>query len=80
MSDWHPIARLMVTGGVLLMIGGVLFQLAARYLPWLGRLPGDISVERGNVTVYAPIVSMIVVSVVLTIVVNVVLRVFGNRP
>ncbi|NCV02497.1 MAG: DUF2905 domain-containing protein, partial [Proteobacteria bacterium] len=35
-----------------------------------GRLPGDIAVERENLSLYAPVTSMIVISVVLTIIVN----------
>jgi hypothetical protein len=80
MSEWHPIARLMVVGGVLFAVGGVLFQIAVRYLPWLGKLPGDVTIERGNVTVYAPVLSMIIISVFLTIVVNLAVRALGNRP
>jgi len=40
---------------------------AAGRLPWLGRLPGDIVVERGPVTVYFPIATSIIVSVALTL-------------
>jgi hypothetical protein len=41
--------------------------------PWLrelglGRLPGDIAIERGNVHIYFPIVTCIIVSVVLSII------------
>jgi uncharacterized membrane protein len=39
-------------------------------LSWFGRLPGDIRVERENVRVYFPIVSMLLISVVLTLVLN----------
>ena len=45
--------------GILLVLGGK--------LPWFGRLPGDIVVERGPVTFYFPIVTCVVVSVVLSV-------------
>lgn len=48
-------------GGLLLLAGGV---------PWLGRLPGDISVERGNFRFYAPIATSLLLSLVLTILLN----------
>ena len=35
---------------------------------WLGRLPGDIRIERGNFSFYFPIVTCIVVSIVLTLI------------
>jgi uncharacterized membrane protein YidH (DUF202 family) len=47
--------------GVLAVVVGVL--LAAGALNWFGRLPGDIRVERPNVRFYAPITSMLLVSV-----------------
>jgi len=52
---------------------GLALILAPR-IPWLGRLPGDIVVERGRFTFYAPIVTSIVVSVVLTILLNLLVR------
>ena len=34
---------------------------------WLGRLPGDIRIERGNTAFYFPIVTCIIISIVLTL-------------
>jgi Protein of unknown function (DUF2905) len=38
---------------------------------WLGRLPGDITVERGASTFYFPIVTCIIISIVLSILLNI---------
>ena len=54
--------RALITVGVLLVIAGLLVQLGVP----LGRLPGDIRIQRGNSTFYFPIVTCIVVSVVLS--------------
>ena len=40
----------------------------------LGRLPGDLELRRGNLRVYVPIVSSILVSLVLTLLLNLLLR------
>jgi membrane protein implicated in regulation of membrane protease activity len=56
---------LMIAGGVLFAVG-LLLTLAGR-LPWLGRLPGDIVIERGPVTFYFPLATSIIVSVALTL-------------
>jgi membrane protein implicated in regulation of membrane protease activity len=56
---------LMIAGGVLLLLGG-LFTLGGR-LPWLGRLPGDIVVERENFRFYFPLATSILISVVLSL-------------
>jgi hypothetical protein len=62
--------RLLIIVGVLVAAVGVAVELG---LP-LGRLPGDIVIRRGNTTVYLPIVTCIVVSVVLSIVAAVLRR------
>lgn len=61
------IGKLLIAFGLLLAVLGGVLLLAGR-LPWIGRLPGDIHVQRGNWTFYFPLATSIVVSVVLTLV------------
>ena len=70
----RPIALLLVGAGVLLVLVGVVAWFGG--LSWFGRLPGDIRVERENVRVYVPIVSMLLVSVALSVVLYLVRRFF----
>ena len=49
-------------------------MLLAGKIPGVGRLPGDILVQRGNFTFYFPIVTMLVLSLLLTLILNVVFR------
>ncbi len=63
---------LLVIGLVLAGLGGLL--LLAGSVPWLGRLPGDISLERGNVRFYAPIATSLLLSLILTVLLNVLAR------
>lgn len=62
----NPIAKLLVIGGAVLIVIGLLWQVGGRFFP-LGRLPGDIVVEKENVKFYFPIVTCIVISVVLSL-------------
>jgi len=62
---------LLVFGAVLIVVGGALI-LAEKL--GLGRLPGDIVVERKNFRFYAPIATSILVSVVLTLLANLFFR------
>lgn len=56
---------LVVMGGVILLVGLALWSgLGAG---WLGRLPGDIRIERGHTTFYFPIVTCIILSIVLSL-------------
>ncbi len=59
---------LILLGGVAVVVGALL--LVADRLPWLGRLPGDLVVRRGPVTIYVPLLTSLVVSIVLTVLVN----------
>ena len=65
---------LMLLGGVLVLLG--LLLVLAPKLPFLSRIPGDLVLRRGEVTVYVPLATMILVSLGLTIVLTVVLRLF----
>ena len=61
----RPVAFFRRPGLSLLVVVGLLAWSGA--LSWFGRLPGDVRVERTNVRVYVPIVSMLVISVVLSV-------------
>ena len=63
---------MIVLAGVVLVIIGALAWLGA--LSWFGRLPGDVRVERPGVRFYAPITSMVIVSLLLSAVVALVRR------
>jgi hypothetical protein len=55
--------RLLVGAGLILVVAGLAIQLGVP----LGRLPGDLVIRRGGTTIYLPIVTCLVVSVVLSI-------------
>jgi DUF2905 family protein len=57
---------LIVLAGVAIVVLGLLVWSGG--LGWFGRLPGDIRIERENMRVYVPIVSMLLVSAVLSLV------------
>jgi len=74
----YTIARfLLITGIVLVVAAGAVYAAARLGLP-LGRLPGDIVIRRGNGTLYIPITTSILVSLVLSVLINIVLRI-ANR-
>jgi hypothetical protein len=59
-------------GGGLLLLGLLLILIGK--LPGLGRLPGDILIQRGNLTVYIPLGTMLAVSLLLTLILNLLSR------
>lgn len=60
------IGPFVVVAGILVVLLGVLVW--AGGLSWFGRLPGDIRVERGNLRIFIPLASMLLVSVAATLV------------
>ncbi|MEZ4742086.1 MAG: DUF2905 domain-containing protein [Bdellovibrionota bacterium] len=58
--------RFLISIGISFVIVGLLWQLGLlKNLPF-GRLPGDVTIERGNMRFYFPIVSSIIVSIILS--------------
>ena len=56
---------LVVSAGIVLIVLGLLMM--SGLLGWFGRLPGDLRFGSGNVRVYVPLVSMLLVSLVLSL-------------
>jgi hypothetical protein len=75
MNDFARI--LMLVGLLTFVIGGLFYLLPRLGLP-LGKLPGDIRIERGSLTCLVPIATSILFSVLLTIGLNLLIR-FLNR-
>lgn len=69
MSPSGSFGRLLILFGGCLVIVGLLMVLAPR-IPWLGRLPGDIVIKKKNFTLYFPLSTSIVVSILLTVLLN----------
>jgi Protein of unknown function (DUF2905) len=58
--------RILIVAGIVLVVLGLLWPYLSRL--GLGRLPGDIVIERENFRFYFPLVTSILVSIVLTLV------------
>jgi hypothetical protein len=63
---------LIVLGLLVAAVGGILLLLER--VPGLGRLPGDILVQRGNFRLYAPIATSLLLSLLLTFLLNLLAR------
>jgi Protein of unknown function (DUF2905) len=61
------LGKLLIVMGLLIAVLGGVLLLAGR-LPWLGRLPGDVTIQGGNWTFYFPLATSLLISVALTIV------------
>jgi len=70
MDGLEPIGRALVIIGVFITVLGTVMLLTPR-VPWLGHLPGDVVIHRDDLTIYIPITTMLLVSVVLSVVISV---------
>jgi len=68
---------IVIAGLTLLLLGGVLWLLGRAGLP-LGRLPGDLHIEREGLSCYVPIATMILLSLVLTVLLNLIVRLLNR--
>lgn len=69
----QEVGKLLVILGAAAVLLGIVFWSGVG-AGWLGRLPGDIRIERGGSGFYFPIVTCIVISVVLTLVMSLMRR------
>ena len=60
-------AKTLIYIGIVLLVLGLILSAAGK-IPWLGHLPGDITVERGRFTLYFPLTTCILISVFITLV------------
>lgn len=68
------LGKYIIVFGVAVVVIGLIVYFFGNKLHWIGRLPGDIRIERENFRFYFPITTMILFSVLLTLIVNVIRR------
>ena len=69
--------RILVIVGLAIVAVGLLLMLGSR-VPFLGRLPGDFHWQRDGMSIYLPLASSLLVSVVLSVLLTIVLRISGR--
>lgn len=61
------IGKLLIVCGLILAAVGMLLLFSDK-IPWLGRLPGDVTVKRDSFTFYFPLATCILISIVLSLI------------
>jgi len=70
---WESFGKMFLfIGVIMLVLGGIM--LAGGRLFGLGRLPGDIFIQKGNFSFYFPVMTGIILSILLTIILNIIRR------
>lgn len=60
-----------IIAGIIIVVVGVLIYFFHDKLNWLGKLPGDIRIEKENFRFYFPVTTMIILSVIITLLINI---------
>jgi hypothetical protein len=61
-------ARYLIVIGIVIVLIGVIIYFFGDKLHWFGNLPGDIKIKKEHVSFYAPITSMLFISVLITLI------------
>ena len=77
MSSLEPLGKFLILAGVFIVVLGLLVMFWSK-IPFLGKLPGDIFVQKGSFQFFFPIVTCLLVSAVLTVVINLIMRLLSK--
>ena len=61
--------------GITLVLIGLILHFGGDRIKWLGHLPGDIRIEKGNFRFYFPITTMILISLIITLIINIIKKI-----
>lgn len=67
MFELNPLGKMLIFFGIILILIGGAILLAGK-IPWIGRLPGDIFIQKKNFTFYFPLATSIIISIILTLI------------
>jgi magnesium-transporting ATPase (P-type) len=68
--------KYILIAGLIMVAAGILVYFFHDYFKWIGRLPGDIKIEKENFRLYFPLTTMIIFSLVITIIIQIFKRFF----
>jgi hypothetical protein len=70
------LGKILIVFGAVILMAGIVVTVAGRvpFLSHLGRLPGDIRLQRGSTTIYVPIVTCLLLSILLSLILKLIQR------
>lgn len=72
----QQIGKYLLIAGLIIVVAGILIYFFHDNFKWIGRLPGDIRIEKENFRLYFPLTTMIIFSLVITIIIQIFKRFF----
>lgn len=68
--------KFLVLAGAIIIIIGIILWLGGEKINWLGKLPGDIRIEKENFKIFFPITTMLLLSIIISLIVKLVQKFF----
>jgi len=72
------LGNILIIGGGLAVLLGLILRLSGRF-KWIGRLPGDIILHKGNFTFYFPLVTCLLISVFLSLIIFLIFKIIAKN-
>jgi uncharacterized protein HemY len=66
MTAFSLMGKMLIGIGIVFILIGILMTVGPK-IPWIGKLPGDISIQRENFSLYFPLTTCIIISIILTL-------------
>ncbi|AFN73968.1 hypothetical protein MROS_0726 [Melioribacter roseus P3M-2] len=67
MNEFQTLGKILVVGGIVLLVVGLLLIFFGK-IPYIGKLPGDITVKGKNYTIYFPLATSIIISIIISLI------------
>ncbi len=74
MGELSSFGKILIFAGIVMVVVGG-FLVFGNRIPYLGKLPGDITVQKKNFSFYVPVTTCIIISIIITLI----MRFFGNK-
>lgn len=71
--NFHYLGRLIIVAGIILVVFGF-FLMYIKHVPFIGKLPGDIHIQKKNFSFYFPITSSILISFIISLILYLIKR------
>jgi hypothetical protein len=68
--------KYLLVAGLLIVVAGIVIYFFHDHFKWIGKLPGDIRIEKESFRFYFPISTMIIFSLILTIIITIIKKIF----
>ena len=65
--QFQPLGKILIIVGIIIVIAGVILLFAGK-IPFIGKLPGDFVIRKKNFTIYIPIATSILISIILSLI------------